>query len=97
MLLIRDKQVQICINPPPRDVDVFFTTTVRAMHDVWMGDRTYRDAVRAEDLIIEGEPALTRNVSAWLRPSVFVSAPRQPIPPSISVVAKSLAMESALN
>ena len=96
-LLIRDKQVQICINAPPRDVDVYFTTTVRTMHDVWMGDRTYRDAVRADELIIEGEPALTRNVSAWLRPSVFVAAPRQPIPPSVNVVSKPVAMELALN
>jgi DNA-binding HxlR family transcriptional regulator len=96
-LLIDGNEVQVCINPPARDVDVYLTTTVRTMHDVWMGDRTYRDAVRAEELIIEGEPALTRNVSAWLRPSVFVSAPRQPIPPSISVVSKSLAMESALS
>ena len=79
-LLIRDKQVQICINAPPRDVDVYFTTTVRTMHDVWMGDRTYRDAISSGDLVIEGELALTRNVSSWLRPSVFVKADRAPVP-----------------
>lgn len=53
------------------------------MHDVWMGDRTYRDAVQAGDLIIEGEPSLTRNVSSWLRPSVFAAADRSPIPKSL--------------
>jgi DNA-binding HxlR family transcriptional regulator len=72
--------VEICHTPPARDVDVYFTTTVRTMHDIWMGDRTYRDAVRSGDLIIEGEPALTRNVSNWLRPSVFVDSPRAPVP-----------------
>ncbi|MCF2514624.1 winged helix-turn-helix transcriptional regulator [Sphingomonas sp. G124] len=82
-LLIEGEDVQICINRPSRDVDVFFTTTVRTMHDVWMGDRTYREAIDADDLVIEGEPALTRNVSRWLRPSVFVSAPRSPVPPSL--------------
>ena len=96
-LLVCDNQVQICITPPPRDVDVYFTTTVRTMHDVWMGDRTYRDAVQTDDLIIEGEPALTRNVSSWLRPSVFVAAPRQPIPPSISVVSEPVAREMAFS
>lgn len=94
-LLICDKQVQICITPPPRDVDVYFTTTVRTMHDVWMGDRTYRDAVQADDLIIEGEPALTRNVSSWLRSSVFVAAPRQPVPPSVGAVANAMELEPA--
>jgi hypothetical protein len=51
-----------------------------------MGDRSYRDAVNAEDLIIEGEPALTRNVSSWLRPSVFASSDRAPIPASLAQV-----------
>jgi DNA-binding HxlR family transcriptional regulator len=72
--------VDICITPPGRDVSVYFTTTVRTMHDVWMGDRTYRDAMTSGDLIIEGEPALTRNVSSWLRPSVFARSGRAPVP-----------------
>lgn len=82
-LLIEGEDVQICTNRPSRDVDVYFTTTVRTMHDVWMGDRTYREAIDADDLIIEGEPALTRHVSRWLRPSVFASATRSPIPQSL--------------
>ncbi len=79
-LLVERNSVQICVTPPTRDVDVYFTTTVRTMHDVWMGDRTYRDAVDSGELIIEGEPALTRNVGSWLRPSAFVAAERAPIP-----------------
>jgi DNA-binding HxlR family transcriptional regulator len=79
-LLVCDKEVQICMNPPAREVDVYFTTTVRTMHDVWMGDRSYRDAISAGDLSIEGEPALTRFVSQWLRPSVFAGAKRAPVP-----------------
>jgi hypothetical protein len=61
-------------------VDVYFTTTVRTMHDIWMGDRTYRDAVRSGDLSIEGELALTRHVSNWLRPSIFAESKRAPVP-----------------
>jgi DNA-binding HxlR family transcriptional regulator len=83
-LLICDNCVEICMTPPVRDVDVYFTTTVRTMHDVWMGDRTYRQARDSGDLIIEGEPALTRNISQWLRPSVFVDADRAPIPTALA-------------
>jgi DNA-binding HxlR family transcriptional regulator len=86
-LLVDRSSVQVCLTPPAREVDVYFTTTVRAMHDVWMGDRTYRDAINAEDLIIEGELALTRNISSWLRPSVFASSDRAPIPTSLDRVA----------
>ncbi len=50
------------------------------MHDVWMGDRSYRDAIEAGDLLVEGEPALTRRISSWLRPSVFVDSDRAPVP-----------------
>jgi len=77
-LLVRDGDIDICISPPGRDVDVFFTTTLRTMHDVWMGDRTYRDAVLAGDLVLEGEPALTRRISSWLRPSMFAESKRAP-------------------
>ena len=79
-LLVHDDDVDLCITEPGRDVDVYFTTTVRTMHDVWMGDRSYREAMRSGDLIIEGVPALTRNVSSWLRPSAFADSPRDPLP-----------------
>ena len=82
-LLIERDCVDICITPPGRDVDVFVTTSVRTMHDVWMGDRSYRDALDAGDMTIEGELALTRRISSWLRPSIFVDSRRAPIPASI--------------
>jgi DNA-binding HxlR family transcriptional regulator len=76
-VLVRDREVEICISPPGRDVHVFFTTDVRTMSEVWMGDRTYREAILSGDLIIEGEPALTRTIRSWLRPSMFAQSKRQ--------------------
>ena len=75
-MLIDGACVDVCLVSPGRDVDVYFTTTVRTMHDVWMGDRTYREAVSSGDLSIEGERALTRHVNSWLRPSIFADAER---------------------
>ena len=80
-LLVNGDRVELCITPPGRDVDVYFTTTVCVMHDVWMGDRTMRDALSSDDLIIEGDPALTRSVGRWLRSSVLVDYARTPVPP----------------
>ena len=77
-LLIRDGKVDVCITEPGRDVDVFFVTTAKTMSEVWIGDRTYRDAVLAGELIIEGDLALTRRISSWLRPSVFAKSKRAP-------------------
>jgi DNA-binding HxlR family transcriptional regulator len=75
-LVVKGGQVDLCLVDPGKDVDVYFFCTIRTMHDVWMGDRTYREAIEAGDLIIEGEPALMRNIRSWLKPSVFANAPR---------------------
>jgi len=79
-ILVREGKVDVCVTAPGRDVDVFFTTSVRTMHDVWMGDRTVRDAVVSGDLLIEGEPALTRHMSCWLKPSALANSKRAPVP-----------------
>ncbi len=79
-LLVRDDNVDLCLKNPGKDVDVYFTCTVRTMHDVWMGERTYRDAIKSGDLYVQGDPALTRNIKDWLRPSIFDGSARAPLP-----------------
>jgi hypothetical protein len=79
-LLVKDQKVDLCIVDPGKDVDIYFFCTVRTMHDVWMGDRSYNDAMRSGDLIVEGEPALMRNIRSWLKPSIFADSSRAPIP-----------------
>ena len=86
-IVVQGERVEMCLKDPGRDVHVFFTCTLRAMHDVWMGDRTYKQAVTDGDMIIQGEPALTRNVRAWLKPSVFEEAKRVPIPGGVAMSA----------
>ncbi|QPC98482.1 winged helix-turn-helix transcriptional regulator [Qipengyuania soli] len=79
-LLVKQDGVDTCISDPGRDVSVYVTCTLRTMHDVWMGDRTYREAMDAGDLLIEGEPSLVRNLRNWLKPSIFAEADRAPLP-----------------
>lgn len=75
-ILVQGERVELCLKDPGKDVNVFFTCRLRVMHDVWMGERTWRDAIRSGDLIVEGEPALLRNITSWLRPSIFAESPR---------------------
>jgi len=79
-LLVEGEGVDVCLTEPGRDVDVYFTTTMRTMHDVWMGDRSYREAMASGDLVVAGLPALTRRITTWLRPSIFADSPRAPVP-----------------
>jgi DNA-binding HxlR family transcriptional regulator len=78
-IVVEGDKVDVCLKDPGREVEVFFKTTVRTMSDVWMGDRTYREAKASGDLEVQGPPALTRNISAWLKPSVFADAPRKAV------------------
>jgi hypothetical protein len=43
-----------CANDPGRDVDIFRTTTVKTMADIWTNNTTDRKAVAADDLSIIG-------------------------------------------
>ena len=73
-LVIADTRVDVCVKDPGRDVDVFFTTDVRTMTEVWLGRETYRAAVKSGALTIVGPAALTRNVRSWLRNSEWDEA-----------------------
>ena len=74
-LVVTDDQIDICIKDPGKDVDVYFTSTVKTMADIWMGDTTHRKAMAGGELKIVGNNALTRDVTAWMKLSVFVDLP----------------------
>ena len=74
-LLVSGDNVDICVSDPGKDVDIFFTSTVKVMADVWMGDTNYRKALRGGELRITGPSALTRNVSSWMSNTIFADLP----------------------
>ncbi len=74
-LVITADEVDICVKDPGKEVEVYFTTTVKTMADIWMGDTTYRKAKASGTLKIVGNQALTRNISAWMNLSIFANLP----------------------
>lgn len=78
-LIVNPDRAEVCLRDPGKDIHVYFNCSVRTLSEVWMGDRTYRDAINAGDLSIEGDQVLTRNISSWLRPSIFADSPRTPL------------------
>jgi len=75
-LVIHHGHVDICIQDPGREVDVWFVTDLRTMIEVWMGDLTYKKAIREKRLKLIGPPALTGNVTNWMANSVYAGIPR---------------------
>ncbi|MGE5153327.1 MAG: winged helix-turn-helix transcriptional regulator [Bdellovibrio bacteriovorus] len=67
-LLINDGSVDVCVQDPGREVDIYFGTDLRTMIQVWMGDLSYRAAMADGRMRIVGPSALTRDIKRWLAP-----------------------------
>jgi DNA-binding HxlR family transcriptional regulator len=74
-LLVNGCHVDICLENPGKDVDVYFTTDLRTMVDCWMGDKTYKAAIADKRLKLVGPSALTRNIQHWISDSIFAGIP----------------------
>ncbi len=74
-LVVKDGDIDLCVNDPGNDVDVYFTSNVKTMADIWMGDTTYKKAIREGSLIVVGDKNLTRNITVWMSNSIFTDLP----------------------
>jgi hypothetical protein len=74
-LVVTGDEVDLCVKDPGKEVDVYFTSDVKTMADIWMGDNTYRKAIREGLLQIVGQDMLTRNVTQWMNNSIFTDLP----------------------
>jgi DNA-binding HxlR family transcriptional regulator len=70
-ILAQNEIVDLCVNDPGKEIDVYITTTVKAMADVWMGKRSYRKAIADRDMQLVGPKALINDVGAWMGSSIF--------------------------
>lgn len=70
------KEVDLCSVDPGFDVDLFASTDLRTLTEIWMGLATVR-AARADDrLRLVGSRALEENMQTWLGLSPFAGVER---------------------
>ena len=74
-LLVKGCNVDICLENPGKEVDVYFTTDLKTMIECWMGDKTYKAVIADKRLQLIGPSALTRNIQHWIADSVFAGIP----------------------
>ena len=74
-IIADSNKVDVCTNDPCKDVDVYFTSTVRAFVDVWMGLVPYKKAVREDQIKVIGPNAMTNNIFSWMNMSMFADLP----------------------
>ncbi len=66
-----DEEVDLCRVDPGFDVDLYLSTTLRTMTEVWMGYTTIARAKEQERLIITGNRQLEVDLGSWLSLSTF--------------------------
>ena len=75
-LVITVDDVDVCDTDPGHDIDVTVNVDLRSMTQIWLGDVTWSDAIRAGSMTVEGPDRLRRALPRWLRLSPFASVPR---------------------
>lgn len=75
-LVVEDGSVDVCDADPGHPVTVTVECSLRTLVEVWRGDRSWRDALRSGDLLVEGTAAARRGVSQWLKLSPFAGVER---------------------
>ncbi len=70
-LVIDRPEVDLCLIDPGHRADVEVVGHVATLVQIWLGDRTFTEAIRSGDLGVTGPPALVRSFPSWFSLSGF--------------------------
>jgi DNA-binding HxlR family transcriptional regulator len=73
LIIEPDKGVDLCILDPGFDVDLYFSTDLRTMTEVWLGYTPIAKAREEGRLVLTGSRQLEADLSAWLKLSAFAN------------------------
>jgi DNA-binding HxlR family transcriptional regulator len=75
-LLLDRAQVDLCIEDPGLEVDLFIDADLAVMAKVWLGDLTFESALRSGGVRAIGPRQLVKAFPSWLMLSRFAGVPR---------------------
>lgn len=70
-LVAKDNVVDLCTDDPGKEVDLYISSTLPALAEVWMGDMDVSAAVKADDVMLTGAAHLMRTASQWFPKSRY--------------------------
>jgi len=75
-LVVDDGPADLCRDDPGRDITLVVDSTVRALTEVWAGERTPEDVIRSGELRVDGAARDARCLWQWLGTSAFAGSRR---------------------
>ena len=68
--LVAEKgEIDLCLTDPGFDVDIMIKCSLKAMTEVWICQKRFRDAVKNGDIKVMGDQNLINKLQDWLRSS----------------------------
>jgi DNA-binding HxlR family transcriptional regulator len=64
-VIVCDDDVDLCLEDTGYEVDVLFTSDLRTLTEVWMGDLPIKRALASRKLKVNGAATYLRNLHAW--------------------------------
>ena len=61
--------IDLCLNDQGFDVDIMIKSSLKAMTEVWVCQKRFRDAVKNGDIKVTGDSKLINKLQDWLRSS----------------------------
>jgi hypothetical protein len=76
-LVLEQDEVDLCLNDPGYDEDLYVTSNVETFTRIWLGDADLNRAVSEGAVELSGPSRLRRAFPRWLGLSMFASIPRE--------------------
>jgi len=64
-LLLEPREVSVCVTPPGFESDLIVRSDLAFFYRVWLGHIEYQSAIRCGGVVVEGLPALARQLPRW--------------------------------
>jgi hypothetical protein len=75
-LIVQRPDVDLCVQDPGADVDLYVQADLQAFARVWLGDLALPTALRSGLIKLTGHRQLMREFTSWLLLSHFAEVPR---------------------
>jgi hypothetical protein len=71
IIIEANRERELCVDHPGKEVDVQIRTDLRTMTEIWAGDTVVHSARKEGRFQLSGNPALVRTLGTWLRPGAL--------------------------
>ncbi len=75
-LLLSQEDVSVCLTDPGFDLDLLVTADLSAFFQIWLGRLTFDEAIQANQVEVDGIPALADALPSWFAYSLAAPAVR---------------------